>query len=156
MSRGFGSHRRKNLYQVLQVDPEAERDIIATVYRRLALRYHPDRDPSPEAQRAMVAINAAWEVLKDPERRAAYDKELERRRDRRVSDRMVRRPGDMPFGTAGVPVGPPSGSVLDFGRYQGWTLGQVARRDPEFLEWLERMPAGRRYREEIASLLRRR
>jgi curved DNA-binding protein CbpA len=148
--------RRRNHYQVLQVDPAADRDVIATVYRRLALRYHPDREPSPEARQRMLAINAAWEVLKDPERRAAYDRELERRRDRRTSDRLVRRPGEVTFGAAGVPVGPPSGSVLEFGRYQGWTLGQVARKDPEFLEWLERIPAGRRYRDEIATLLRRR
>jgi curved DNA-binding protein CbpA len=148
--------RRKNHYQVLQVDPDADREIISTVYRRLAMRYHPDRDPSPDARKKMLAINAAWDVLKDPERRAAYDKELERRRDRRTSDRLVRRPGEVTFGAAGFPVGPASGSVLEFGRYQGWTLGQVARADPEFLEWLERMPAGRRYRDEIATLLRRR
>ena len=42
--------------------------------------------------------------------------------------------------------GPPrvrrQGSVLEFGRYSGWTLGQIKRRDPEFLEWLLRVPVG--------------
>ncbi len=44
-------------------------------------------------------------------------------------------------------------SRLDFGRYQGWTIEQVARQDPDFLEWLARMPIGRPYRSEIASVL---
>ena len=44
-------------------------------------------------------------------------------------------------------------SVLDFGRYAGWSLAQVARVDPGFLEWLSRAPVGRTYRAEIASLL---
>jgi hypothetical protein len=52
-------------------------------------------------------------------------------------------------------VGPPSGSLIDFGRYSGWTLGQIKRRDPEFLEWLMRAPAGRVYRAEIEAMLRR-
>jgi DnaJ-class molecular chaperone len=52
-------YRRPNWYQVLQLDPAADSDIISTVYRRLALRYHPDRDPSQEAQRLMRELNQA-------------------------------------------------------------------------------------------------
>lgn len=59
------------------------------------------------------------------------------------------------FGAAGPPGGQASGSVLSFGRYAGWSLGQVARADPDFLEWLDRMPIGRPYRDEIDGLLRR-
>lgn len=44
--------------------------------------------------------------------------------------------------------------VLDFGRYKGWTLADVARADPDFLEWLERMPIGRQYAREIDTCLR--
>lgn len=44
-------------------------------------------------------------------------------------------------------------TMLDFGRYQGWTLDQIARQDPDFLEWLARTPIGRPYRPEIDSLL---
>ena len=52
------SYRRPTWYQVLQVDPTADNDIISTVYRRLALRYHPDRDPPEEAQRVrMLLVN---------------------------------------------------------------------------------------------------
>lgn len=58
-------------------------------------------------------------------------------------------------GSAGLPPGQPWGSVLTFGRYAGWSLGEVARVDPEFLEWLDRMTIGRLYREEIDTLLRR-
>ena len=50
------------------------------------------------------------------------------------------------FGAAGPPPGRPSGRVLDFGRYAGWSLGEVARHDIEYIEWLDRAPIGRNYR----------
>ncbi len=56
---------------------------------------------------------------------------------------------------AGPPPGRPEGAVLTFSRYAGWSLGEIARHDPEFLEWLERAPSGRGYRDEIDALLRR-
>ncbi len=43
---------------------------------------------------------------------------------------------------------------LDFGRYQGWTLREVARGDLNYLRWLSRHASGARHREEIAILLR--
>ena len=43
---------------------------------------------------------------------------------------------------------------MNFGRYAGWSLGEVARRDLEYIEWLDRAPIGRNYREEIDSILR--
>jgi hypothetical protein len=52
-----------------------------------------------------------------------------------------------------MPTGPTYGSVIDFGRYSGWTLGQIKWRDPEWLEWFMRVPAGRQYRDEIGRLL---
>ena len=42
-------------------------------YRRLARLYHPDLNPRPEAAERMRAINAAYRLLSDPQRRAAYD-----------------------------------------------------------------------------------
>ncbi len=152
--------RVRSHYQILQVDPAADAEIINLVYRRLAQRYHPDRDASPVAQTKMVELNEAWDVLKERTRRAAYDAELSQRRDRRASDRPARRADEGSFretgyGEAGEPPGQPEGSVLDFGRYRGWTLGQIARQDRDFLEWLERMPAGRTYHDEIAKLLGR-
>jgi hypothetical protein len=59
-------------------------------------------------------------------------------------------------GAAGPPPsGPADGTVLNFGRYAGWSLGQIARRDIEYVEWLDRMPIGRPHREEIDQILRR-
>jgi hypothetical protein len=47
------------------------------------------------------------------------------------------------------------GTVLDFGRYKGWSIGQIATHDPDFLEWLLRSPSGRQYRAEITTFLNR-
>jgi hypothetical protein len=44
--------------------------------------------------------------------------------------------------------------VLTFGRYAGWSMGEIARADLEYLEWLDRAPIGRNYRDEIDQLLR--
>jgi hypothetical protein len=59
------------------------------------------------------------------------------------------------LGAAGPPPGNPSGSVLNFGRYAGWSLGEIARRDVDYIEWLDRVPIGRLYRPEIDAILRR-
>lgn len=59
-------------------------------------------------------------------------------------------------GAAGPPPGNPSGSVLNFGRYAGWSIGEIARTEIEYLEWLDRMPIGRTYQQEIDELLRAR
>jgi curved DNA-binding protein CbpA len=155
----------RNYYQILMVDQAADTDIISVVHRRLAQRYHPDVDPGPEARRRMLEINDAWDTLRDPERRKRYDASLALRRDRRASDRYVRRAMDVdadlaagrsPWGTAGPPPpGPRDGPVLDFGRYKGWTLDQVARQDRDFLDWLARHPTGRQYRAHLSRLLGR-
>lgn len=134
----------------------ADLEIISVVYRKLAQRYHPDVDPSPEAARRMSELNEAYAVVHNRELRDKYDQWLASRRDRRKSDQFIRPQSDVAVGTAGAPVGPPQGSVINFGRYSGWTLGQIKRHDPEFLEWLVRAPAGRQYRDEIEALLRRR
>ena len=144
---------RRSYYKILMVDPTADGEIIGLVYRRLARRCHPDIDPSPEAAGRMRLLNEAYHVLRDAKARARYDAFLASRRDRRSSDRLVRQPGEVAYGQAGRPSGPAEGSVLDFGRYSGWTLGQIRRADPDFLEWLARAPVGRQYRSEINQLL---
>ncbi len=60
-------------YDILQVAPRADREVIEAAYRRLAAKYHPDVDPSPGATERMKLLNAAHEVLSDPEKRRAYD-----------------------------------------------------------------------------------
>ena len=66
---------RPDLYKLLQVDSEADPEVIQAAYRRLAQKFHPDLAPGQEAAERMVAINGAWEVLGDPGRRASYDLE---------------------------------------------------------------------------------
>ena len=64
----------EDLYEILQVHPTAHPDVIQAAYRRLALLYHPDKNPSQEAAGMMKRLNLAYETLSDPNRRAAYDR----------------------------------------------------------------------------------
>lgn len=68
--------RARTYYQVLQVDQEAERDVIEAAFKRLALRYHPDRSSAPESAARMREILEARHILLDEVRRAAYDRSL--------------------------------------------------------------------------------
>ncbi len=60
-------------YNILQVDPRADPEVIQAAYRRLAAKYHPDVDPSSEATERMKLLNAAYEVLSDPVKRMEHD-----------------------------------------------------------------------------------
>ncbi len=70
--------RDEGHYHVLGIVPSASGDEITTAYRELALTYHPDRNPGfqHEANARLRTINAAYEVLSHPARRAAYDRDL--------------------------------------------------------------------------------
>lgn len=68
--------RARTYYQVLQVDREAERDVIEAAFRRLALKYHPDRATGPDVQAKMREILEARDILLDEVRRAEYDRSL--------------------------------------------------------------------------------
>ena len=289
MADPIDPYRIPDAYKTLQVDFEADVDVIQAAYRRLAQKHHPDRVEGPnaatatEARDRMVAINAAWAILRDPARRAAYDRvriaflagkgdaatarrgrrsgtsdatddggpsrhgsaggygwsasgspgatERSSAWDQRMHDRdratqsdrfgrgsgpddaganpggQPRAPGlghefrsrtgetgagragsaggpfdraaDRPFDDggpgsrrhgqpaddqgssdvaephAGPPPGRPTGSTLNFGRYNGWSLGEIGRVDPGYLQWLDRIPIGRPYRGELDELLRR-
>jgi len=69
----------KDLYKILQVDPEAEQEVIESAYKRLARKYHPDNNKSTDATAKMQEINAAFDVLNDPIKRKNYDKERQKR-----------------------------------------------------------------------------
>lgn len=64
-----------DLYAVLQVHPTAEPEIVDAAYRRLARMYHPDVNKAPGAHETMIRINLAYEILGDPAKRAAYDRD---------------------------------------------------------------------------------
>ncbi len=71
-----------NYYKILQIDPEAEPEIVEAAYKRLARKYHPDVNPASDAKERMQAINLAYETLGDPRRRAEYDRQQSRRTKR--------------------------------------------------------------------------
>ena len=62
-----------DFYAVFGVGFDATNQELRAAWREAVKRWHPDRDPSPEATERMKQINAAWEVLGDPEKRATYD-----------------------------------------------------------------------------------
>lgn len=150
----------KNLYKILQVDPEAEPDVIVAAYRALAAKLHPDRDVTGVDEFRMKELNRAMSVLRDPERRRTYDQELAassmtpmgpgaaggtgpaRSGASHLADRM------QSYGSEGL-----SDTRLDFGRYEGWRLGDLLRHDPDYLRWLSRHSSGIRYRRTILKLL---
>jgi molecular chaperone DnaJ len=61
-------------YALLGVPREATEAEIKKAYRKLAMEYHPDRNPSPEAEARFKEITEAYEVLRDPQKRSAYDR----------------------------------------------------------------------------------
>ena len=61
-------------YALLGVPREATEAEIKKAYRKLAMEYHPDRNPAPEAEARFKEITEAYEVLRDPQKRSAYDR----------------------------------------------------------------------------------
>jgi hypothetical protein len=170
-------------YAVLGVGRDATTSSISAAYRALARRHHPDVSGDLNAQRRMAVINAAWAILRDPERRADWDREhaapsstpsqaptprsggghaarpaATTQRTWTPSSRAQPstpgwRRGPHGEGAAGPPPGNPRGSVLTFGRHIGWSLGEIARVDPGYLHWLAGHREGGRYRAEIDAIL---
>ena len=65
----------KDYYSALGVDKSASNDDIKKAYRKMAMKYHPDRNKGDAAAEAKFKeINEAYEVLKDPQKKAAYDR----------------------------------------------------------------------------------
>ena len=96
---------KRDYYEVLGVAKDATADQIKSAYRKLAMKYHPDRNPdNPEAKEKFTEVSEAYEVLSNPEKRQRYDQ----------------------FGHQGVNFGP---GGFDFGRdfshFQDVDLGDI-------------------------------
>lgn len=64
-----------DFYELLEVDRAADDKLIKSSYRRLAMQFHPDRNPGcSESEARFKAISEAYDCLKDPQKRAAYDR----------------------------------------------------------------------------------
>ena len=156
-------------YRVLSVARDADRDEIHRAFRALARELHPDRGGDPAL---MQAINDAWAILSRPTHRRAYDEAraaaVERarlRKTQRVQQAQAAREGRTVAAAGGGASGtsassPPRPPVrerrpdaLDYGRYEGWTIRELAQEDPDYLLWLARTPAGRMYRNRIMEAL---
>jgi curved DNA-binding protein CbpA len=142
----------RDAYRVLQVDPEAHELVVRAAYRALATIYHPDRDASALATRRMAEINDAYSKVRTSDRREGYD----RLRKRKAPDGDAPVVYAAPAPTTPKPQPAPGASVetVDFGRYAGWTIKQLARHDPDYLKWLARHSSGIRYRRLIEAELR--
>jgi curved DNA-binding protein CbpA len=157
-------------YKLLQVDPSADPDVIVAAHRILARRLHPETDFTGIQEYRRKELDRALAILTDPEKRRTYDEQLAA--EGALGAHAVGGPA-----RERVPVGPGAGAVvprqgytlaermqandmgqlgqtqIDFGRYAGYTLGEILRRDPDYLRWLARHSSGVRYRGAILRLL---
>lgn len=141
---GQGPGGGLDAYGELEVAPGATAARIRKAYHAKARILHPDRGGDPAA---MARLNVAYELLSDPARRRQHDAA-------RGGGTRPRRDGPPPWtGAAGPPPGKPSGPVLDFGIFAGWSIGEIARHDPGYLDWLAQRPDGRPYLAAIGRLL---
>ena len=66
---------KRDYYEVLGVNRDASEEALRKAYRKLAMQHHPDRNPdNPKAEDSFKEAKAAYEILSDPEKRAAYDR----------------------------------------------------------------------------------
>jgi len=141
------TNAERDAYAVLRVHPSADRLALRAAYRALAKRFHPDGS-EPDSPR-MAEINRAYDALRTPDRRAAYDQA-------RLVPVGPGHPTDAPYeGPLARRAEAEHGAEqrLDFGRYDGWTIGALARHDPNYLRWLSRHSSGLRFQKSIQEAL---
>lgn len=65
--------RKKNYYEILGVGTSAGEDDIKKAYKKLAIKFHPDKNHAPQASDAFKKVSAAYACLVDAEKRKMYD-----------------------------------------------------------------------------------
>lgn len=141
---------RRDAYRILHVIRDADPDVVRAAYRVLARKLHPDGKDAPldaAAEKRMADLNWAYAQVRDQAARQVYERE-----------RMANPPPTAAEPRShGAPMADGDDTTmvtLDFGRYAGWTLRDVARRDIEYLMWLRRHASGARFRPAIDRLIR--
>ena len=160
-SRRYGGSpvNETDYYKVLEVDPEADPDVIEAAYRALSNKLHPESDLTGQQRVRQTELDHAFAILSNGIQRRAYDA-------RRADEMVPMGPGHAFDATPRLAAGALSERVqagldgqnlanlkLDFGRYAGWSLGELAAQDPTYLRWLARHSSGIRYRSAILRLL---
>jgi curved DNA-binding protein CbpA len=140
----------RDAYEVLEVRADASQIVIQAAFRALASVFHPDA--AGGSGRRMAEINDAYAQVRTPDRRQVYD----RMRAQPAAPRPVvraepSRQDERVHGRSNNGAG--KKGVLDFGRYAGWSIADLARRDPDYLRWLRRHSSGIRFRREIDATL---
>ena len=103
---------RGTLYDVLQVSPWCEPEVIQAAYRALARTRHPDVNRDPDAEDQMRRLNVAYQTLSDPARRMRYDEELAVEAARPMTARPTPAPvNPAPARTPPTPIRPRQGTA---------------------------------------------
>lgn len=142
---------RRDAYRILHVISGADPDVVRAAYRVLARKLHPDAKSGPldpATAKRMADLNWAYAQVRDEAARQLYER-----------DRLAAAPptaAEPRTHGSSVPdtEHDPTQATLDFGRYAGWRLREIARRDVEYLMWLRRHASGARFRPAIDILLR--
>lgn len=141
---------RRDPYRILGVLPEADPDVIRAAYRVLARKLHPDGQdgpPDPVTDRRIKDLTWAYAQVRDAEARLRFDRARFAAAPPTAADPPT-------HGAARRADEDDAARVkLDFGRYEGWTLREIAKRDIEYVQWLRRHPSGARFRTTIDQLL---
>jgi curved DNA-binding protein CbpA len=134
----------RDAYEVLGLLPTAHDSVIRAAYRALAALYHPDVG-DVASNRRMAELNDAYAKIRDSARRALYDAERQ----------LTTHQATMVAPSSGPATSPMrgDGTVISFGRYEGWSIDRLAQHDPDYLRWLSRHSSGLRYRAEIDRAL---
>lgn len=137
-------------YDVLEVLPSAHSRVVEAAYLALAAVYRAEGDDSESSIRRVAELEDAYAMVRTSEARTLYDQ-------RRVRREVMEAASATPYHPLAAPDPGPAetpAAAIDFGRYTGWTIAQLARHDPDYLRWLSRHSSGIRYRHQIEEALR--